>query len=70
MTFARSDHISDLDTLPRMPTWVTSARVEALEDVAFLSGAALQHLYAVLANEAVPQGCCHINGPEVADSLI
>jgi len=41
MTFARPDHISDRDMLPRMPAWVTSARAETLEDVAFLSGAAL-----------------------------
>ncbi len=55
MTFARPDHISDLDTLPRMPAWVTSARAETLEDVAFLSGAALNHLHLVLGCEEVPQ---------------
>ena len=55
MTFARSDHISDLDTLPRMPVWVISARAETLEDVAFLSGAALSHLHLVLEREEVPQ---------------
>ena len=44
MTYARLDHTSDLDTLPRMPAWVTSARAESLEDVAFLSGAALSLL--------------------------
>jgi hypothetical protein len=55
MTFARLDHISDLDTLPRMPAWVTSARVETLEDVAFLSGAALNHLHVVLGRAEVPQ---------------
>ena len=55
MTFARPDHISDLDTLPRIPAWVTSARVETLEDVAFLSGAALSHLHFVLRHEEVPQ---------------
>lgn len=55
MTFARPDHISDLDTLPRMPAWVTSARVETLEDVAFLSGAALNHLHVVLGRAEVPQ---------------
>lgn len=52
---ARLDHISDLDTLPRMPAWVTSARVETLEDVAFLSGAALNHLHVVLERSEVPQ---------------
>ena len=55
MTFARPDHISDVDTLPRMPAWVTSARVETLEDVAFLSGAALNHLHVVLERAEVPQ---------------
>ncbi len=55
MTFARPDHISDLDTLPRMPAWITSARAETLEDVAFLSGAALNHLHLVVGREDVPQ---------------
>ncbi len=55
MTFARPDHISNLDTLPWMPAWVTSARAETLEDVAFLSGAALSHLHLVLGCEEVPQ---------------
>lgn len=55
MTFARPDTISDLDTLPRMPAWVTSMRAETLEDVAFLSGAALNHLHLVLGHGEVPQ---------------
>ena len=55
MTYARLDHTSDLDTLPRMPAWVTSARAESLEDVAFLSGAALNHLHLVLGRAEVPQ---------------
>jgi hypothetical protein len=55
MTFARPDPICDLDTLPRMPAWVTAARAETLEDVAFLSGAALNHLHLVLGCEEVPQ---------------
>ncbi len=55
MTFARPDHASDLGTLPRIPGWVTSARAETLEDVAFLSGAALNHLHFVLGREEVPQ---------------
>lgn len=38
-----------------MPAWVTSARVETLEDVAFLSGAALNHLHIVLGHTEVPQ---------------
>jgi hypothetical protein len=54
MTFTRPDHTRDLDTLPRIPSWVTSARAETLEDVAFLSGAALAHLHLVLGREDVP----------------
>jgi len=38
-----------------MPSWVTSTSAETLEDVAFLSGAALNHLHLVLGHEAVPQ---------------
>ena len=37
-----------------MPAWVTSARAETLEDVAFLSGAALSHLHVVLSRDDVP----------------
>lgn len=55
MTYARHDHIDDPDTLPRMPSWVTSERAETLEDVAFLSGAALSHLHLMLNREEVPQ---------------
>lgn len=55
MTFARHDPIDDLDTLPRIPSWVTSSRAETLEDVAFFSGAALSHLHLVLGREEVPQ---------------
>ena len=55
MTFARPEHTSDFDTLPRMPVWVTSARTETLEDVAFLSGATLNHLHLVLGHADVPQ---------------
>ena len=54
MTFARPDHSSDLDTLPRMPAWVATGRAETLEDVAFLSGAALTHLHLVLGRQEVP----------------
>ncbi|PTQ65053.1 uncharacterized protein DUF1403 [Celeribacter persicus] len=38
-----------------MPTWVTFARAETPEDVAFLSGAALNHLHVFLGREEVPQ---------------
>ncbi len=55
MTFARPDHTNDFDTLPRMPSWATSSRAETLEDVAFLSGSALNHLHLVLGREEVPQ---------------
>ena len=51
MTYAADS----FDTLPRMPSWVTSARAETPEDVAFLSGAALNHLHLVLNREDVPQ---------------
>jgi hypothetical protein len=37
-----------------MPARVTSTRAETLEDVAFLSGAALSHLHLVLGREEVP----------------
>ncbi|MDF1804683.1 DUF1403 family protein [Thalassovita sp.] len=55
MKIARPDHISDLDTIPRMSAWVTTARAETLEDVAFLSGASLNHLHLVLGRAEVPQ---------------
>jgi len=54
MTFARTDYISTLDTLPRMPDWITSARPESLEDIAFFSGAALSHLHLALSRQAIP----------------
>tara|TARA_R110002074_G_scaffold354774_1_gene526651 strand:+ start:1304 stop:2161 length:858 start_codon:yes stop_codon:yes gene_type:complete len=37
-----------------MPPWVTSARAETLEDVAFLSGAALSTLHLVVGHDNVP----------------
>ena len=55
MTYARQSFDDDLETLLRMPSWVTSARPETPEDVAFLSGAALGHLHLVLGNTSVPQ---------------
>lgn len=55
MIIARPDISIDPATLPRMPAWVTSARAETIEDVAFLSGAALSHLHLVLGREEVPQ---------------
>ncbi len=44
----------DSATIPRLPGWITSARVETPEDVAFLSGAALAHLHLVVTDEKVP----------------
>lgn len=55
MTFARDIRTSAPETIPRMPAWVIATRVETLEDVAFLSGAALTHLYHVFARDDVPQ---------------
>ncbi|MBL4929445.1 DUF1403 family protein [Tabrizicola sp. KVB23] len=37
-----------------MPGWITSARAETPEDVAFLSGAALAHLHLVAQSEELP----------------
>ncbi len=54
MTFARDPLIRDFETIPRIPSWVTSGRVETLEGVAFLSGAALAHLHVVLGQADVP----------------
>ncbi|MCA1776960.1 MAG: DUF1403 family protein [Loktanella sp.] len=55
MTLARHNSIDDRDTLPKIPSWITLARGEAIEDVAFLSGATLSHLHGVLGREVVPQ---------------
>ena len=44
MTYARHTLSDDLVTLPKLPGWVTSGRVETLETVAFRSGAALMVL--------------------------
>lgn len=45
---------TSLHTLPQIPPWVTSKRSEALEDVAFLSGAALATLHLVGGRSEVP----------------
>mgnify|MGYP001819926349 CR=1 FL=1 len=47
MTFARDTRISDPEKIPGMPAWITPARPATLEDVAFLSGAAVNHLQLV-----------------------
>ncbi|MEQ5829477.1 DUF1403 family protein [Sulfitobacter sp. NFXS29] len=54
MTSARPDPLDDAETIPRMPSWVTSARAETIEDVAFLSGAALGHLHIVVTRDDLP----------------
>lgn len=54
MTFARAPLASDLDRLDRLPSWVTACRAEAPEDLAFLSGAALDHLHFVVTHGSVP----------------
>ncbi|WP_317054357.1 DUF1403 family protein [Roseovarius rhodophyticola] len=41
MTYQSTTISNDLDTLPKLPSWVTSGRAETLETVAFRSGAAL-----------------------------
>jgi len=55
MTYARHSLGDDLATLPRMPAWVTATRSETLDDVAFLSGAALSQLHVVVVHADVPQ---------------
>ncbi|PTX53847.1 uncharacterized protein DUF1403 [Litoreibacter ponti] len=55
MTYQSATISNDLDTLPQLPGWVTSARAETLENVAFLSGAVLNHLHLVLSRDEVPQ---------------
>lgn len=55
MTYARHSLGDDPGTLPRMPAWVTSTRSETLDDVAFLSGAALSQLHVVVVHADVPQ---------------
>lgn len=54
MNLPRHPVQDDENTLPRMPSWVTPLRGQALEDVAFLSGAALGHLHLVLTHQSVP----------------
>ena len=54
MTYQPGTISDDRETLPRMPSWVTSGRAETSEDVAFLSGAALSHLHLVVQHPNVP----------------
>ncbi|KEJ94153.1 Protein of unknown function [Pseudosulfitobacter pseudonitzschiae] len=55
MKSACAPHLSGLDTIGYLPLWITSARAETIEEVAFLSGAALGHLHDVLRRNDVPQ---------------
>lgn len=55
MTYQSAPISNDLATLPQLPGWVTSGRAEILDDVVFLSGAALNHLHLVLGRDEVPQ---------------
>ncbi|MFG6637820.1 DUF1403 family protein [Sulfitobacter sp. 1A12126] len=54
MDFPRALDIDHSETLPRLPSWVTAGSAETLEDAAFLSGAALNHLYLLMARDDVP----------------
>jgi hypothetical protein len=55
MTSKLNMHDTAAETLPHMPSWVTSARAQVFEDVAFLSGAALATLKLVLGRQDMPQ---------------
>jgi hypothetical protein len=55
MTSKLNMHDSAAETLAHMPSWITSARAQVLEDVAFLSGAALATLQLVLGRQDMPQ---------------
>lgn len=55
MTYTLAKMTDSFDTLSRMSAWVTSGRAETPEDVAFLSGAGLNHLHLVLGQSEVPQ---------------
>jgi hypothetical protein len=55
MTSKLNMHDSAAEALSHMPAWVTSARAQGPEDVAFLSGAALATLQHVLGRQDMPQ---------------
>jgi hypothetical protein len=48
-------HDTAPEALSHMPSWVTPARAQVLEDVAFVSGAALATLQLVLGRQDMPQ---------------
>lgn len=52
MTYQPTALSGDLNTLPKLPAWVTSGRAETLETVAFRSGAALTVLDALVSDPA------------------
>ena len=52
MTYQPTALYDDLNTLPKLPAWVTSGRAETLETVAFRSGAVLTVLDALLSDPA------------------
>lgn len=54
MKYSRSHLISDPDSVARIPSWVSSARVETPEDGALCSGAALATLQNVVNHPEVP----------------
>lgn len=55
MISMRPDPPSDPLIIPQLPLWVRAARVESVEDQAFMSGAALAQLDTVLRRDDVPQ---------------
>ncbi|MBI1220958.1 MAG: DUF1403 family protein [Rhodobacteraceae bacterium] len=55
MAAARPIMTQAVESPPGMPGWVTVARTETLEGMAFLSGAALATLHGVLASSDLPQ---------------
>lgn len=55
MKFARATQNSDAVSIVRMPSWITMGRAETLEDVAFISGAALGQLHLVVGCADLPQ---------------
>lgn len=54
MKHSVSDLLKIPETLPGMPSWVTSRRGDTLEDMAFLSGAALCELHHVMTRADMP----------------
>jgi hypothetical protein len=55
MTYQAGTISDDQTSLPQLPDWVISGCAETVENVAFLSGAALSHLHLVVGHPGVPQ---------------